>query len=150
MEQGEAAHLALGRAIVARVAPEELPYFDETVASLPRGGLRRGRRGPQEDPLAFGGLAEVVVTGIAYGVAAEVLKMMGETAGRGLIARVRRLFGRRQAVEPVAPALSEDRITELAAAAGRSAVLLGLPPDRSELLAAAVRDHLRTADRPDA
>ncbi|MFV5998108.1 hypothetical protein ACNPQM_38480 [Streptomyces sp. NPDC056231] len=159
MEQPEAADLALGRAIVARIAPEELPYFDETAASLPRRARRHGGRRPKEDPLAFGGAAELVVTGIACGVATEVLKMMSETVGSGLVARLRRLLTRSRSADPAAPdpvgqasppALTEERIAELGAAAGRSAVLLGLPPDRSELLAEAVRDHLRAADRPSA
>ncbi|MFF4117716.1 hypothetical protein [Streptomyces sp. NPDC001714] len=159
MEQPEAADLALGRAIVARIAPEELPYFEETAASLPRGTRSRGRRGPKEDPLAFGGAAELVVTSIACGVATEVVKTMGATVGSGLVARLRRLLTRGRSADPAEPdpggqasppALTEERIAELGAAAGRSAVLLGLPPDRSELLAEAVRDHLRAADRPSA
>ncbi|MER6106425.1 hypothetical protein ABT115_30180 [Streptomyces sp. NPDC001832] len=155
MEQPEAADRALGRAIVARIAPEELPYFDETVASLPKHPGRRARRRPADDPLAFGGAAELVVTSIACGVATEVVKMMGETVGSGLVARLRRLLTRGRGGDPVTPdagqrppALNEERIAELGAAAGRSAVLLGLPPDRSELLAEAVRDQLRAADRP--
>ncbi|MEU9619364.1 hypothetical protein [Streptomyces sp. NPDC048155] len=155
MEQAEAADLALGRAIVARIAPEELPYFDETVASLPKHPGRRARRRPGDDPLAFGGAAELVVTSIACGVATEVVKMMGETVGSGLVARLRRLLTRGRGEDPAAPdagqrppALTEERIAELGVAAGRTAVLLGLPPDRSELLAEAVRDQLRAADRP--
>ncbi|MFJ1677341.1 hypothetical protein ACIODT_20445 [Streptomyces sp. NPDC088251] len=155
MEQPEAADLALGRAIVARIAPEELPYFDETVASLPKHPGRRARRRPGDDPLAFGGAAELVVTSIACGVATEVVKMMGETVGSGLVARLRRLLTRGRGEDPAAPdagqrppALTEERIAELGVAAGRTAVLLGLPPDRSELLAEAVRDQLRAADRP--
>ncbi|MFF2960292.1 hypothetical protein ACFVT1_15590 [Streptomyces sp. NPDC057963] len=155
MEQPEAADLALGRAIVARIAPEELPYFDETVASLPKHPGRRARRRRRDDPLAFGGAAELVVTSIACGVATEVVKMMGETVGSGLVARLRRLLTRGRGEDPAAPdagqrppALTEERITELGVAAGRTAVLLGLPPDRSELLAEAVRDQLRAADRP--
>ncbi|MFD7017346.1 MULTISPECIES: hypothetical protein [unclassified Streptomyces] len=159
MEQPEAADLALGRAIVARIAPEELPYFDETAASLPRRTRRRGGRRPKEDPLAFGGAAELVVTSIACGVATEVVKTMGASVGSGLVARLRRLLPRSRSAEPVAPdpggqtslpALTEERIADLGAAAGRSAVLLGLPPDRSELLAEVVRDHLRAAHRPSA
>ncbi|MFJ1844018.1 hypothetical protein [Streptomyces sp. NPDC088146] len=155
MEQPEAADLALGRAIVARIAPEELPYFDETVASLPKHPGRRARRRPGDDPLAFGGAAELVVTSIACGVATEVVKMMGETVGSGLVVRLRRLLTRGRGEDPAAPdagqrppALTEERIAELGVAAGRTAVLLGLPPDRSELLAEAVRDQLRAADRP--
>ncbi|MFF9815257.1 hypothetical protein [Streptomyces sp. NPDC014006] len=155
MEQAEAADLALGRAIVARIAPEELPYFDETAASLPKRPGRRARRRREDDPLAFGGAAELVVTSIACGVATEVVKMMGETVGSGLVARLRRLLTRGRGGEPTGPdaeqplpALTEERIAELGAAAGRTAVLLGLPPERSELLAEAVRDQLRAADRP--
>ncbi|MEV7595661.1 hypothetical protein AB0O42_35920, partial [Streptomyces sp. NPDC089922] len=108
------------------------------------------------DPLAFGGAAELVVTSIACGVATEVVKTMGASVGSGLVARLRRLLPRRRSA-PVAPdpgghtsppALTEERIADLGAAAGRSAVLLGLPPDRSELLAEVVRDHLRAAHRP--
>ncbi|POX56314.1 hypothetical protein C3489_06235 [Streptomyces sp. Ru71] len=155
MEQPEAADLALGRAIVARIAPEELPYFDETAASLPKRPGRRARRRVEDDPLAFGGAAELIVTSIACGVATEVVKMMGETVGSGLVARLRRLLTRGRGEEQTAPdaeqqrpALTEERIAELGAAAGRKAVLLGLPPDRAELLAEAVRDQLRAADRP--
>jgi hypothetical protein len=155
VEQPEAADLALGRAIVARIAPEELPYFDETAASLSKRPGRRARRRPEDDPLAFGGAAELVVTSIACGVATEVVKMMGETVGSGLVARLRRLLTHGRGEDPTAPDaeqrppdLTEERIAELGAAAGRTAVLLGLPPDRSELLVEAVRDQLRAADRP--
>ncbi|MFF9208386.1 MULTISPECIES: hypothetical protein [unclassified Streptomyces] len=155
MEQAEAADLALGRAIVARIAPEELPYFDDTAASLPKRPGRRDRRRREDDPLAFGGVAELVVTSIACGVATEVVKMMGETVGSGLVARIRRRLGRGRGEESATPEaeerpapLTEERIAELGAAASRTAVLLGLPPDRSELLAEAVRDHLREAGGP--
>jgi hypothetical protein len=84
-----------------------------------------------------------------------VVKMMGETVGSGLVARLRRLLPRGRGEDPTAPDaeqrppdLTEERIAELGAAAGRTAVLLGLPPDRSELLVEAVRDQLRAADRP--
>ncbi|MDT9681360.1 hypothetical protein RND61_04625 [Streptomyces sp. TRM76323] len=167
MGQPEAPDIALGRAIVARVAPEELPYFDETAASLSGRPLRQARRRPKDDPLAFGGAAELVVTSIACGVAFEVVKMMGETLGGSLAGRFRRLVGRRRArreeaeaegpgerrptpPEEQGPALTEERIAELGAAARRTAILLGLPPDRSDLLAAAVRDHLRAAGGPGA
>ncbi|WP_228983197.1 hypothetical protein [Streptomyces sp. DH12] len=200
-----AAETALARAVVARVAPEELPYFEETAEVLVGRGGRRARRGPQDDPLAFGGAAELVVTSIACGVAFEVVKMMGESVGSGLTGRFRQLVARRRArrdatadgtaedgtaeggaaeggaadtgagtavagsppqpaagtrgpiAGPPGPAggpvllgeapLSEERIAELGAAARRTAILLGLPPDRSDLLAAAVRDHLRTGGR---
>ncbi|MFJ3159598.1 hypothetical protein [Streptomyces kanasensis] len=195
-----AAETALARAVVARIAPEELPYFEETAEVLVGRGGRRARRGPQDDPLAFGGAAELVVTSIACGVAFEVVKMMGESVGSGLTGRFRQLVARRRARRaappdgtapdgtadgtpdaaadpaadpaagtavaggapgpaggPVGPAggpvllgeapLSEERIAELGAAARRTAILLGLPPDRSDLLAAAVRDHLRTGGR---
>ncbi|KUH37520.1 MULTISPECIES: hypothetical protein [Streptomyces] len=192
-----AAETALARAVVARIAPEELPYFEETAEVLVGRGGRRARRGPQDDPLAFGGAAELVVTSIACGVAFEVVKMMGESVGSGLTGRFRQLVARRRARRaappdgtaadgtapdgtldpasdpaagtavvggapgpaggPAGPAggpvllgeapLSEERIAELGEAARRTAIILGLPPDRSDLLAAAVRDHLRTGGR---
>ncbi|WP_030199271.1 hypothetical protein [Streptomyces sp. NRRL S-87] len=199
----EAPDLQLARVIVARLAPQELPLFELTARSLVGDGGRRVGRGSggrgrvKDDPLAFGGVAEVVVTGVACGVAVEVVKAMSQDLGAGLVVRLRRRLARRRAgraggrgegareglalravgaegaVERTSagegaavPAaggervpggavagsgvLSEERIAELRDVARRSAVLLGLPEDRSELLAAVVAEHLRGAGRAEA
>ncbi|MFJ5550679.1 hypothetical protein [Streptomyces sp. NPDC093225] len=193
----EAPDLRLARVIVARLAPQELPLFELTAQSLVGDGGRRvgrgsgGRGRAKDDPLAFGGVAEVVVTGVACGVAVEVVKAMSQDLGAGLVVRLRRRLARRRAVraggrseglregspvraegtvertsagegaaDPAAGGgrvpgevvagsgvLSEERIAELRDVARRSAVLLGLPEDRSELLAAVVAEHLRGAGR---
>jgi hypothetical protein len=138
----DAAVTAMARRIVAQVAPEEMEFFDETVEVLPLADAGRAARRRGDDPLAFGVVesAAVVVTGIACGAAHEVVKAMAEDLGAGLAGRLRRL-GRRPAGPPAV--LPEERVTELREVAQRTAVLLGLPADRAELLGQAVADHLR-------
>jgi hypothetical protein len=145
-EPSQTLEIALARTIVRQVAPQELPLFAETVESLSGGGRRTH---PKDDPLGFAGpgTVEIVLTGIACGAAHEVVKAMAEGVGEGLMARWRRFRpGRKKRVDvdPQAlPALTEERIAELGGVARRTAILLGLPPDKSDLLAAAVTDHLK-------
>ncbi|TDC61942.1 hypothetical protein, partial [Streptomyces hainanensis] len=90
---GESAGLALARELVARLAPDELPLFDETVTAAPRGARSRRQR---DDPLGFGAVeaAAVLFTTIACGVASEVVKALAEDAGQRAAGRTRRLLRR--------------------------------------------------------
>ncbi|GHJ34787.1 hypothetical protein [Streptomyces sp. TS71-3] len=149
-----AAELDLARHLVARLAPEELPLFEETAAAVARGG-RGGRR--RDDPLGFGAVdaATVLFTGVAYGVATEVFKDLVQAAGQratgralGWLRRLRR--PRPQAApdagnpyESVLTPLPPDVLEDVHGTARRRAILLGLPEDRAGVLADTVVAYLR-------
>lgn len=141
---------ALARRIVTEVAPAELEFFQETTEALSLRDLDHLGRRRGDDPLAFGLVesAGVVITGIACGAAHEVVKAMAEDAGSGAVGALKRLTGRRRRVA-VPAELSEERIAELCGVAARTAVLLGLPQENSDLLSQAVAQHLRDSSRPE-
>jgi hypothetical protein len=87
----------LGRPLVAELAPEELPLFDQTWRALGRHPERRGRR--REEPLGFGlpEAGEVLVTAMVSGVVMTVLQDLGkslESTSARALAALRRQPGR--------------------------------------------------------
>lgn len=151
-EEDDKAALAMARHLVEHMAPGELPLFEETAAALRRERRAKARR---EDPLGFGVMetSSVLLTAVAYGVTQEVVKRLAENAGRQTVTGLRGwLRGRRRGnattepgpdgTEPMA-ALPPRLLAEVEGIAQRRAVLLGLPPDRADLLAEAVVGYLR-------
>jgi hypothetical protein len=149
----------MARHLVERMAPEDLELFEETAPLV----LRRARSDKRrEDPLGFG-LAEVsamLFTSIACGVARDVVKSLAEHAGEATAGRIgswfRGRWRRRSRPEPLVTAdanagapLSPQLLDEVRGIAQRRAVLLGLPPDRAEILADSVVQYLKgPAGRP--
>ncbi|WP_314175713.1 hypothetical protein [Streptomyces winkii] len=161
--EGDEQALALARHLVGRFAPEELELFEETAASTSGRSARRGRR--RDDPLGFGVVeaGAVLFTSVACGVATEVVKNLAQETGEATAGRLRRWFRSRRR----RPAGRSDELPDAGARAGtevgsgrrteppdprtlreireltvRRAVLLGLPPERAELLADSVTEYL--------
>ncbi|MCX4390843.1 hypothetical protein OG777_28500 [Micromonospora peucetia] len=140
----DAAHAA-----VRRLAPEELPIFDEVAAgwrrqlskggptwSVPQGGVGFG--------IDVTLLTELVLQVVAAAVG-EVL-VLGATAARvGLLRRRRREL---PAPPEAGPGLDSTQARRLREACHRHAVALGLDPARAELLADAAVGAM--VDPPDA
>lgn len=135
----------LGRHLVAELAPEELPLFDETWRALGRHPERRGRR--REEPLGFGlpEAGEVLVTAVVSGVVMTVLqdlgKSLGSTSARALAA-LRRQPGR--AVPDRLPPLSAERLRDIRESAFQEARRLGLREAKASVLADALVADLAT------
>ncbi len=155
----DAQALALARHLVERMAPEDLDLFEETAPLVLRRAPSDKRR---EDPLGFGvvEVSAMLFTSVACGVARDVLKSLAEQAGEAAAGRigswVRGRWRRRSRSEPMvsadanaATAISPQLLAEVRGIAQRRAVLLGLAPDRAEVLADSVVQYLTSpADRP--
>ncbi|MCP2256419.1 hypothetical protein LX15_000102 [Streptoalloteichus tenebrarius] len=143
----------LARAVVEKVAPEELPFFAATCEAYFSG--RRSARN-REDVLGFG-LGEVVtlVGPVALALATSTVHHLAGEAGRSVAARglsAFRRWRRRRSAEPpreeVAelPELSPAQEAELRVVLERRARELGVEPERVDevvtaLLSAFKRDE---------
>ncbi|MEW2379600.1 hypothetical protein AB0883_26345 [Micromonospora sp. NPDC047812] len=149
--QNVAADLVVGaaHAAVRRIAPEELPVFDEVAAGWRR-QLSKGRVSwsvPQ-DGVGFGLdvtlLTELVLQVVAAAVG-EVLVIGATTVQAGLLRRRRREL---PAPPDARPGLDPEQARRLREACHRHAVALGLDAGRAELLADAAVGAM--VDPPDA
>jgi hypothetical protein len=159
VDTSDAQVLAMARHLVERMAPEDLELFEETAPLVLRRAPSDKRR---EDPLGFGlvDVSAMLFTSIACGVARDVLKSLAEQAGEATAGWIgswfRGRWRRRSQPQPIVAAdaiavtpLSLELLAEVRGIAQRRAVLLGLPPDRAEILADSVVQYLdRPAGRP--
>ncbi|MFD0119606.1 hypothetical protein ACFVZL_40400 [Streptomyces sp. NPDC058320] len=138
----------LGRRVVARLAPDELPLFDDTWQVV---GGRPRRRGRRQEPLGLGlpGVDEVLVTAVASGVVTAVVNDLGKDLG----SRSARLLGRlrlrrrvREVPSPL-PVLPPRRLRQIRAIAYRKARRLGMPAADANALADALISELTTTER---
>ncbi|MFV2114818.1 hypothetical protein ACFHW0_21110 [Micromonospora sp. LOL_025] len=136
--QNVAADLVVGaaRAAVRRIAPEELPVFDEVAA----GWRRQLSKGSVSWSVPQGGVGfgidVTLVTELALQVVAaavgEVLVLGAATVRAGLLRRRRREL---PAPPDARPGLDPEQARRLREACHRHAVALGLDAGRAELLA---------------
>ncbi len=153
----------MARYLVERMAPDELELFEETAAVVIRRAPRGGRRG--DDPLGFGvvEVSGMLFTTVACGVAREVLESLAKEAGHAAAGRIRSRFRFRRTPATqstdretdgsatarsgriAAGALSPGLLDEVRGLAQHRAELLGLPPDRAEMLAESVVGYLSAA-----
>ncbi|WP_431910612.1 hypothetical protein [Micromonospora carbonacea] len=131
------------RAVIADVAPEELPvvdalrqFDDETAVS------RLGRGGARREPLGFG-LEDAVylVTPVLWIALDQSVRKTADRAVDGFPHSVRRLFRRasRRRPEPLAvPELTVHQVADIRQRVLELAATSGLSPERAEALA----DHL--------
>jgi hypothetical protein len=140
----------LARAVVAQVAPGELPLFGAMSRAYAADPSRaRPRRGGDE-ALGFG-LAEAasLLTPAALAAAGQVAryladdlgKALANTAGEAIGKRIARLFRR----EPGAPSLTQAQISRVRAIALEVARAENLTEPRASLLADALVGHLVSA-----
>ncbi|MFI0467975.1 hypothetical protein ACH347_28175 [Saccharopolyspora sp. 5N102] len=145
------------RAIVAEVAPEELPLVDglrrfddeAAVARLARGGNAR-------EPLGFG-LEEIValVTPVVWIVLDEAVRKAVGDAVDGASGGLRKAWRKvtRRSSEPLSvPALTTEQIADVRRRVFEMAEKTGLDPERAEVLADRVVAQLAlsaTPERPD-
>ncbi|MBO3681644.1 hypothetical protein AB0M05_38715 [Streptomyces violaceusniger] len=138
----------LGRRVVARLAPDELPLFDQTWQAV---GERPRRRVSRQEPLGFGlpGADEVLVTAVASGVVTAVVSDLGKDLGSWsarLLGRLR-LRRRVRAVPSPLPVLPPRRLRQIRAIAFRKARKLGMPVADANALADALISELTTTER---
>ncbi|MDG4839507.1 hypothetical protein O7631_23540 [Micromonospora sp. WMMD967] len=148
--------VALARPAVARLAPEELPLLEATVAASQR--RTHGRRvSRSEEMLGFGwDESTSVLTFAAIGAAQAVLVFVGEQAGEVLREevstaarkRVRRWFTRRahkkagQPGDPVAIVLNDEELRRVRRVARATARDFGLDRGDADILADAIVGRL--------
>lgn len=149
--QNAAADLVVGaaHAAVRRIAPEELPVFDEVAADWRR-QLSKGRVSWSVPQGGVGfGIDVTLVTELALQVVAaavgEVLVIGAATVRAGLLRRRRREL---PAPPDAPPGLDPEQARRLREACHRHAVALGLDAGRAELLADAAVGAM--VDPPDA
>lgn len=149
--QNVAADLVVGaaHAAVRRIAPEELPVFDEVAADWRR-QLSKGRVSWSVPQGGVGfGIDVTLVTELALQVVAaavgEVLVIGAATVRAGLLRRRRREL---PAPPDARPGLDPEQVRRLREACHRHAVALGLDAGRAELLADAAVGAM--VDPPDA
>ncbi len=137
----------LGRRVIAVIAPQELPLFDETWRAL-GGRSRRARR--REEPLGFGlpEAGDVLVTAVASGVITTVLQDLGKDAGSRLARLARLRLRRRPALTGQPDPLPPQRLAEIRKIAHAKARKLGLNERRASALADAVVSELATSPSP--
>lgn len=154
----------MARYLVQRMAPDELELFEETASVVIRRAPRGGRRG--DDPLGFGVVeaSGMLFTTVACGVAREVLESLAKEAGHAAAGRIRSWFRSRRSApatqstgqetdgsatarpdRSATAALSPGLLAEVRGLAQHRAELLGLPPDRAEMLAESVVGYLSAA-----
>ncbi|MEU4779386.1 hypothetical protein [Micromonospora sp. NPDC023633] len=148
--QNVAADLVVGaaHAAVSRIAPEELPVFDEVAADWRR-QLSKGSVGWSVPPGGVGfGIDVTLVTELVLQVVAaavgEVLVLGAATVRAGLLRRRREL----PAPPDARPGLDPAQARRLREACHRHALALGLDAGRAELLADAAVGAM--VDPPDA
>ncbi|MER6579517.1 hypothetical protein [Nonomuraea sp. NPDC001023] len=134
----------LSRRVVTRIAPAELPLFDQTWDAL--GGRTRPRS--HRDPLGFGlpGVDELLVTAIVSGVVTTVLADVGKDVGSWtgrLIGRLRRRPRELPEAQPAGPPpLPPARLTEIRKVAYHKARRMGMSQAQADALADAVVSEL--------
>lgn len=133
----------LGRRLVERLAPEELPLFDRTWELLRR---PRRRRAPREEPLGFGipDVDALLVTAVVSGVVSTVLADLARDAGSWSVRFWWRLRRRRRPA-PAAP-LEAARLVQIHEIARDRAVGLGMAETDALALADAVVSELARGD----
>lgn len=139
----------LGRRIVTKLAPDEMPLFDQTWRALGRRPGRRSRR--HEEPLGLGlpEAGEVIVTAVASGVALEVVKDLSKDFGSWWVRMLARLRRRPARVLPdPLPPLPPTRLREIRAIAYSRARKLGMSEAKANALADAVVSEL-SINEPD-
>ncbi|MEU7004080.1 hypothetical protein [Nonomuraea sp. NPDC046570] len=137
------------RAVIAEVAPEELPivdglrqFDDETAVA------RLAGRGTARDPLGFG-LEEIVyiATPVVWVALDESMRrVVGQAVDdlrvpRGARRLLRRVF-RRRAAPLVVPALTAEQVADVRRRILELSEKSGLEPERAETLADRVATHL--------
>lgn len=123
----------LVRAVVAEVAPAELPvvdalrqFDDATVVARLKGG------GSGREPLGFG-LEDAVylATPVLWVALDETVRKVVDGVPRG----VRRIFGRKRAAPVVVPELTRQQVADVRQRVLELAAQSGLTPERAEALA---------------
>jgi hypothetical protein len=157
--------LDMARYLVQRMAPTEPELFEEAAPVVVRTAEQDGPPGLPAPGSTVVEASGMLLTTIAYGVAREVLECLAKQAGQAAVGRITswfRILRRRTSAtraagstteglaearpdRATAPALSPGVLDEVCGLAQRRAQLLGLPPDRAELLAESVVGYLSTA-----
>ena len=139
--------IELGRRLVSKIAPGEMPLFDQTWQALGRHPGRRSRR--REEPLGIGlpEAGQVIVTAVASGVALEVVKDLTKDFGSWSVRMLARFRRRPAKVLPdPLPPLPGTRLREIRAIAYRRARKLGMREANAIALADAVISELSTSE----
>jgi hypothetical protein len=137
------------RALIVRVAPQELPLFrasSERWFADHGGELRRGRG---QEVLGFGAEAAVVLlTPVALGVVSDVLSYLAVDYAKGVAPRglaavraaLRRLFRvvPEEGVAAEAPVMTGEQLARVRSVAFERAIALDLPEAKAALLADAL------------
>jgi hypothetical protein len=133
----------LGRRIVTKLAPDEMPLFDHTWRALGRRPGRRSRR--REEPLGFGlpDAGEAIVTAVASGVALAVVEDLSKDFGSWSVRMLARLRRRPATVLPdPLPPLPATRLREIRTIAYGRARKFGMSEANANALADAVVSEL--------
>jgi hypothetical protein len=127
-----------GRRATARLAPDELPYYDQVAEQW------REHSGPPGSSVGFGidatMIAEMILQAISSAIS-EIMVVGATAAGAGLLGWVRR-----DKDEKALPEFSDEHVTLLRDACVRHALALELTPEQADQLADAVVATIRGAD----
>ncbi|GIF08406.1 hypothetical protein [Actinoplanes siamensis] len=119
-----------GRRAVARLAPDELPFYDRVAEQW------RERSSPPGSSVGFGidaaMISEVVLQAISSAFS-EILVVGSTAAGAGLLR-----WARRRRKREALPELTEEHVGRLRDACVRQALALDLTPEQADQLADAV------------
>ncbi len=144
----------ISRDVVAEIAPEELPIFDENKEHYlrdPDGAA--ARQEGRDEALGFGlpdavpfvaPVVVAVVSEVVKSVARSVLDAVKKEAGVAIAEWVKKLFKRFRHDEDGPPSLSREQLLEVRNVAVEKALALRLSRDRAETLADALVGTLAT------